>query len=67
MKGRGSAMVLALRLIPNVGNPLTVMTALNLTGYKADFQVSRQAVTATFNLKKSQNSDLALFVRETGI
>ena len=66
--GKGaSALVLTLRLIPNVGNPLAVMTALNLTGYKADFQASRQAVTATFNLRKPQNSEIAALVQETGI
>lgn len=66
-KGRGSALTLTLNLIPSVGNPMTVMTALNLTGMRAEFQASRQAVTATFDLSRPENASLNEFVRETGI
>lgn len=66
-KGHASSLVMRMSLDPDVGNPLTVMTALNLTGRTADFQVSRGAVQATFNLRRAENAQLASFVAEAGV
>ncbi|WP_395695599.1 hypothetical protein [Nocardioides sp.] len=45
----------------------TVMTGIDLTGLRADFKVSREAVTASFNMRRPQNTELIKFVRETGV
>lgn len=56
--GATTAVRLTLALIPNVGEPRTVMLALNMTGYRADYEASRNAVTATFNTRRPENAGL---------
>lgn len=68
VKGQGGeAAVVNLRmtLIPHVGLPRAVMTGIDLTGYKADFEAGRNAVRASFNLRRPQNTELRSFIRET--
>lgn len=56
-EGRG-AIVLTLNLRPGIGQPEAVMAAIDLTGYRADFTVSRNFVVASFNLRRPQNAEL---------
>ena len=62
----GAVWAMALNLTQGQGTPYAVMSALNLTGYVATFHASPKAVTATYDLRKPQNADLAAFVREAG-
>lgn len=64
----GTALVrLSMTLAPGKGDPRAVMARIDLTGYKADYEASKQAVTASFNLRRPQNTGLRSFVREAGI
>lgn len=62
-----SILTVQLNLIPHVGNPQSVMAGVDLMGYRAHFQASKDAVVATFNLKKAENLGLNEFVNEVGI
>lgn len=69
-KGRnGQVSIVSLTLNLNLGmsNPYEVMQGINLTGYKADFEASREAVRASFNLGRPQNTELKAHVAESGI
>lgn len=57
-------MVVTFYLTPGYGEPGGLMTMLDLTGFKATVEVSRQVVRASFDLGKPENVSLALFVRE---
>lgn len=67
-KGEPTVLTLNISLIPNIGEPRQVLAGIDLTGYKADFRaVSREAVRASFDLRKPENAALRLFVQETGV
>lgn len=57
---------LTLNLIQGMGTPQRVMEALNMTTLKADYQIGRTAIEATFVFARVQNRDLGLFVRQDG-
>jgi hypothetical protein len=64
---RGDATEVRLTMgLPNMGQPQTVMASIDLTGYKADYRISRHTVVASFSLRRAQNVDLAAYVRESG-
>lgn len=63
----GTAVVnLCMTLRQGKADPQAVMAGVDLTGYRADYQASRQAVTASFNMRRPQNTNLMTFVRESG-
>lgn len=62
----GTALVLSMTLRQGK-DAQAVMTGIDLMAYKADFQVSRSAVVASFNMRRPQNVELETFVRETGV
>lgn len=53
----GGTAIVHLRL-SGINDAQAVMASIDLTGYKADVQVTRKEIRATFNLRRSQNVDL---------
>jgi hypothetical protein len=67
LRGGTAVVNLCMTLRQNKADPQAVMAGIDLTGYRADYQASRQAVTASFNMRMPQNAGLMTFVRETGV
>ena len=44
--------------LEGVSDAQAVMASLDLTGYKADLQVSRREIVAAFNMRRPQNAGL---------
>lgn len=65
--GETAVVRLTLGIKPGVGEPQKVMSSLELTGYKADIQISRHEVVATFNLRRPQNTELRSFIRNEDV
>lgn len=66
-QGETTSVVLTLSLVPGMATTKVVMESLELTGLRADLQVSRQEVRATFNLRRPQNVGLREFVADIGL
>jgi hypothetical protein len=63
----GTALVTLSMTLRRGEDAQAVMAGIDLMAYKADLQVSRSAVAASFNLRRPQNAELRAFLRETGI